>query len=41
MLAFSLTPLKQSQSHHTYNENVDPKQDYNYEKLERSCCKSV
>ena len=33
--------LKQSQGHKTYNDNVDPKQGYNYAKLERSCFNGV
>ena len=28
--------LKQSQGHQTYHENVDPEQDYNHAKFERS-----
>ena len=29
--------LKQGQGHQTWNDNVDPKQDYNRAKFERSC----
>ena len=37
------TPVtfKQSQSHLTYNDNVDPKQGYNHAKFERSCFNGV
>ena len=28
--------LKQSQGHQTYNDNVDPKQGYNYSRFEKS-----
>ena len=33
--------LKQSQGHQTYNDNVDPKEGYNYAKFERLCFKGV
>ena len=33
--------LKQGESHQTKNDNVDPKQGYNYAKFERSCFNGV
>ena len=33
--------LKRSQGHETYNENVDPVQDYNHAKFKRSCFKCL
>ena len=33
--------LKHSQSHQTYNDNVDPKQGYNHAKFEKSCFNGV
>ena len=33
--------LIQSQGHQSYNENVDPEQDYTHAKFERSCSNGV
>ena len=33
--------LKHSECHQTYNDNADPKQDYNHRKFEKACFNGV
>ena len=35
------TPVTLKQGHQTYTDNLDPKQDYNHAKFERSCFNGV